>query len=192
MIRTVLRRLEIMARLKPRSQSGGRPVVDHRSFTCLGHIALVPEDLGDERRCRHRRQHAQIRMGRLSSVFRMFRSKSASFRNRRIRPKPRFKMWKIIPPGAIRAVRGIAVVYPELPASSISRPVPFNCPYLTMWPLLLATLQARRQLLDPLASAEVIAQKLRQTGFVISRRSVARVIGDYGLQKKTLSMSPSS
>ena len=50
----------------------------------------------------------------------------------------------------------------------------------------------RHRFLDPLASAEVIAQKLRQTGFVISRRSVARVIADYGLQKKTLSMSPSS
>lgn len=48
----------------------------------------------------------------------------------------------------------------------------------------------RHRFLDPLASAEVIAQKLRQTGFVISRRSVARVISDYGLQKKTLSMSP--
>jgi transposase len=47
----------------------------------------------------------------------------------------------------------------------------------------------RHRFLDPLASAEVIAQKLRQTGFVISRRSVARVIADYGLQKKTLSMS---
>jgi hypothetical protein len=50
----------------------------------------------------------------------------------------------------------------------------------------------RHRFLDPLASAEVIAQKLRQTGFAISRRSVARVIADYGLQKKTLSMSPSS
>lgn len=50
----------------------------------------------------------------------------------------------------------------------------------------------RHRFLDPLASAEVITQKLCQTGFVISRRSVARVIADYGLQKKTLSMSPSS
>ena len=36
--------------------------------------------------------------------------------------------------------------------------------------------------------ADVIAQKLRQTGFPISTRSVERVIGDFGLQKKTLSM----
>ena len=44
----------------------------------------------------------------------------------------------------------------------------------------------RHRFLDPDASAEVIAQKLRQTGFVISTRSVERVIADYGLQKKTL------
>ena len=49
----------------------------------------------------------------------------------------------------------------------------------------------RHRFLDPGASAEVIAQKLRQTGFLISTRSVERVIADYGLQKKTLSMSPS-
>jgi len=49
----------------------------------------------------------------------------------------------------------------------------------------------RHRFLDPEASPEVIAQKLRQTGFVISTRSVERVIGEYGLQKKTLSM-PSS
>ena len=49
----------------------------------------------------------------------------------------------------------------------------------------------RHRFLDPDASADVIAQKLRQTGFVISTRSVERVIADYGLQKKTLSM-PSS
>ena len=49
----------------------------------------------------------------------------------------------------------------------------------------------RHRFLDPSASAEVIAQKLRQTGFVISTRSVERVIADYGLQKKTLSMSSS-
>jgi hypothetical protein len=47
----------------------------------------------------------------------------------------------------------------------------------------------RHRFLDPAASADVIAQKLRQTGFVISTRSVERVIADYGLQKKTLSMS---
>ena len=50
----------------------------------------------------------------------------------------------------------------------------------------------RHRFLDPDASADVIAQKLRQTGFVISTRSVERVIADYGLQKKTLSMSSSS
>ncbi len=41
--------------------------------------------------------------------------------------------------------------------------------------------------LDPDASPAVIAQKLRQTGFPISLRSVNRIIADYGLQKKTLS-----
>ncbi len=50
----------------------------------------------------------------------------------------------------------------------------------------------RHRFLDPDASANVIAQKLRQTGFVISTRSVERVIADYGLQKKTLPMSSSS
>ena len=49
----------------------------------------------------------------------------------------------------------------------------------------------RHRFLDPDASAEVIAQKLRQTGFAISIRSVERVIAEYGLQKKTLSMSSS-
>jgi hypothetical protein len=44
----------------------------------------------------------------------------------------------------------------------------------------------RHRFLDPNASAEVIAQKLRQTGFTISTRSVERVIADFGLQKKTL------
>lgn len=47
----------------------------------------------------------------------------------------------------------------------------------------------RYRFLDPDMSADVIAQKLRQTGFVISTRSVERVIADYGLQKKTLPMS---
>ena len=50
----------------------------------------------------------------------------------------------------------------------------------------------RHRFLDPDASAQVIGQKLRQTGFAISTRSVERVIADFGLQKKTLSMSPSS
>jgi hypothetical protein len=55
--------------------------------------------------------------------------------------------------------------------------------------------QAVRQVLrylflDPDASAEVVAQKLRQTHFQISLRSVQRVIADYGLQKKTLRPQP--
>jgi hypothetical protein len=49
----------------------------------------------------------------------------------------------------------------------------------------------RHRFLDPQASVEVIAQKLRQTGFTISTRSVTRVITEFGLQKKTLSMSSS-
>ena len=48
----------------------------------------------------------------------------------------------------------------------------------------------RHRFLDPDASAEVIAQKLRQTGFTISNRSVDRVIAEYGLQKKTRSVPP--
>jgi transposase len=47
----------------------------------------------------------------------------------------------------------------------------------------------RHRFLDPQASAEVIAQKLCQTGFPIRTRSVERVISDYGLQKKTLRLS---
>jgi hypothetical protein len=44
----------------------------------------------------------------------------------------------------------------------------------------------RSRFLDPEASTAVIAQKLRQQDHVISQRSVERIIGDYGLQKKTL------
>ena len=44
----------------------------------------------------------------------------------------------------------------------------------------------RHRFLDPDATADVIAQKIRQSGFPISTRSVERVIADYGLQKKTL------
>lgn len=47
----------------------------------------------------------------------------------------------------------------------------------------------RYRFLDPDASPDVIAQKLRQTGFVIHTRSVERIIADYGLQKKTLHLS---
>lgn len=44
----------------------------------------------------------------------------------------------------------------------------------------------RHRFLDPEASSEVIAQKLCQSGWQISIRSVQRVIGEFGLQKKTL------
>lgn len=50
----------------------------------------------------------------------------------------------------------------------------------------------RHRFLDQEASPEVIAQKLRQTGLPISTRSVERVIGEYGLQKKTLQESSST
>ena len=43
----------------------------------------------------------------------------------------------------------------------------------------------RHRFLDADASAEVIAQKLRQSGSVIGTRSVERIIAEYGLQKKT-------
>ena len=48
----------------------------------------------------------------------------------------------------------------------------------------------RHRFLDPDASVDVIAQKLRQAGFVVSTRSVERVVEQYGLQKKTLSLPP--
>jgi transposase len=48
----------------------------------------------------------------------------------------------------------------------------------------------RHRFLDPDASPEVIAQKLRQTHFRISLRSVQRIIADYGVQKKTLRTQP--
>ncbi len=76
------------------------------------------------------RQYAQIHIGQLSSVFSMIRSKaskSASFKNRRVRRTPRFRTWNTIPRGATRAVRGISTNYPKLPRLSIIRPVPFNC-----------------------------------------------------------------
>lgn len=43
----------------------------------------------------------------------------------------------------------------------------------------------RCRFLDPKASPEVIASKLRQDGHFIATRSVERIISDYGLQKKT-------
>lgn len=48
----------------------------------------------------------------------------------------------------------------------------------------------RHRFLDPEASAEVIAQKLQQGSWEISIRSVERIIEVYGLQKKTLRVSP--
>lgn len=44
----------------------------------------------------------------------------------------------------------------------------------------------RHRFLDPDANADVIAQKIRQTGMDISTRSVSRVLEEFGLQKKTL------
>jgi hypothetical protein len=48
----------------------------------------------------------------------------------------------------------------------------------------------RHRYLDPDASPQVIAQKLVQSGFKISIRSVERVLAEYGLQKKTPQVSP--
>jgi len=48
----------------------------------------------------------------------------------------------------------------------------------------------RHRFLDPDASSEVIAQKVRQCGFAISQRSVDRIFAEYGLQKKTLQVPP--
>lgn len=48
----------------------------------------------------------------------------------------------------------------------------------------------RHRFLAPDASADVIAQKIRQTGRTISTRSVSRVLADFGLQKKTHCLSP--
>jgi transposase len=48
----------------------------------------------------------------------------------------------------------------------------------------------RHRFLDPDATVDVIAQKLGQAGLLVSVRSVVRVIEEYGLQKKTLSLPP--
>ena len=48
----------------------------------------------------------------------------------------------------------------------------------------------RHRFLDPEASAQVIAQKLRQCDWTISSRTVERVLALYGLQKKTPRVSP--
>jgi hypothetical protein len=47
----------------------------------------------------------------------------------------------------------------------------------------------RHRFLDPDASSDVIAQKLNQCGFQISKRSIDRIFEEYGLQKKTLQAS---
>jgi transposase len=46
----------------------------------------------------------------------------------------------------------------------------------------------RHRFLDPEASADVIAGRLRQVGLPISTRSVQRIIEQFGLQKKTPSL----
>ena len=46
--------------------------------------------------------------------------------------------------------------------------------------------------LDSSLSAAVITQKLKQTNFNVSQRSVERIITEFGLQKKTLSASPTT
>jgi len=43
----------------------------------------------------------------------------------------------------------------------------------------------RHRFLDPDASSKVIAQKLRQSGYNVSQRSVERTITEKGLQKKS-------
>ncbi len=48
----------------------------------------------------------------------------------------------------------------------------------------------RHRFLDPDATVDVITQKLVQSGITISKRSVERVITEYGLQKKTPSILP--
>jgi len=50
----------------------------------------------------------------------------------------------------------------------------------------------RHRFLDPEASTKVIAQKLRQCHFRVSKRTVDRIIAQYGLQKKTLPVPPAS
>ncbi len=48
----------------------------------------------------------------------------------------------------------------------------------------------RHRFLDPEATTDIITQKLRQTGFKISKRTVDRIVAEFGLQKKTLQLSP--
>ncbi len=48
----------------------------------------------------------------------------------------------------------------------------------------------RHRFLDPDATLDILAQKLRQAGFPVSTRSVVRVIEEYGLQKKLYRYRP--
>ena len=50
----------------------------------------------------------------------------------------------------------------------------------------------RHRFLDPEASTKVIAQKLKQCRFHVSKRTVDRIIAQYGLQKKTLPVPPAA
>lgn len=50
----------------------------------------------------------------------------------------------------------------------------------------------RHRFLDPEAKITVITQKMRQAGLTVSQRSVERTITEYGLQKKTLQVSPAT
>lgn len=43
----------------------------------------------------------------------------------------------------------------------------------------------RYRFLDPNATLAVITQKMKQSGFNVSQRSVERTISEYGIQKKT-------
>lgn len=44
----------------------------------------------------------------------------------------------------------------------------------------------RLRFLDPLASCDVLVQKLKQLGYDVSKRSVERTITEYGLKKNSL------
>lgn len=44
----------------------------------------------------------------------------------------------------------------------------------------------RLRFLDPLASCDVLAQKLKQMGYSVSKRSIERTITEYGLKKNSL------
>jgi hypothetical protein len=44
----------------------------------------------------------------------------------------------------------------------------------------------RLRFLDPFAGSDIIAQKLKQLGHKVSKRSVERTITEYGLQKKRM------